>query len=42
VDDPAIDDLPLPTLQTGTVGPGVVVLNDIPRLTTDDLALAAH
>jgi len=26
---PAIDDLPLPTLQIGTVGPGVVVLNEI-------------
>lgn len=35
-----IDDLPLPTLQIGTSGPGVVVLHELPGLTKDDLALA--
>jgi dienelactone hydrolase len=35
-----IDDLPLPTLQIGNTGPGVVVLHELPGLTKDDLALA--
>lgn len=36
----AIGDLPLPTLQIGASGPGVVVLHELPGLTKDDLALA--
>ncbi|HXT68846.1 MAG TPA: dienelactone hydrolase family protein [Vicinamibacterales bacterium] len=35
-----IDNLPLPTLQIGAAGPGVVVLHELPGLTKDDLALA--